>query len=406
MQTHYDTIIIGAGPAGLISTIFAKQGGKNVLLIEKNDRIGRKLLITGKGRCNLTNNTEDITTLVNQYKENPKFLYHAFSQFGVPNTLKFFKDLGIETKVERGNRIFPITDRATTVVDALHSKVKDNLLTECEVTDIIKEEDKITKVITNKGEFIADKYILTTGGKSYPLTGSNGFGYEIAKKLGHTLSTPRPALTPLLTNDKWLGFVQGLSLKNVSLNIYQNNKKVLSKFGEMLFTHEGVSGPIVIDMSREIGDLMEKGEIIVEIDFKPALDFPTLRARIERDLEMAGNMAMKNSLDKLLPKSLIPVMLDLSGIDRNEMASQLSKEQKNTFLHLLKEFPIKVKGLDGWNKAIVTAGGINTKEIDPKTMQSKIINNLYFAGEVLDVYGPTGGYNLQMCWSTGCLAGK
>jgi predicted Rossmann fold flavoprotein len=405
MQNTYNTIIIGAGPAGLMAGITAKRKGDEVLIIEKNDKVGRKLLITGKGRCNLTNETNDLKSLVDKYRRNPKFLYHAFSELNVQDTLKFFRTIGVETKTERGERVFPITDRAITVVDALYSQLSDNIITDCEVLDLEATDNHISKIITSQGEFFANKYILATGGKSYPLTGSDGFGYEMAKKLGHTIETLKPALVPILTKDKWIGFVQGLSLKNVELNIFQNNKKKLSQFGEMLFTHEGISGPIVIDMSREIGNLMEQGEIEIKLDLKPALDFPTLMKRLETDLFNAGNKIIANSLDRLLPKSIIPVVIDLAGVERNTMSSQLTKENKTNLLHILKEFPITPKSLDNWNRAIVTAGGIKTKEINPNTMQSKIIDNLYFAGEIIDVYGPTGGYNLQLCWSTGYLAG-
>ena len=405
MQTHYNTIIIGAGPAGLIAGIFAKEKGENILIIEKNEKIGRKLFITGKGRCNITNYTTDTKELISKYKDNNKFLFHTFTEFNVEKTIQFFKKLGVETKVERGNRVFPITEKSLTVIDAFYSKLSSNILNECTVLDILSKENSITELLTNKGSFTADKYILATGGKSYPLTGSDGFGFELAKKLGHTISLLKPALTALTVKESWINRLAGLSLKNVSLNIFCKNKKVISKFGEMLFTHEGISGPIVIDISREVGNLLEENPVKVEIDLKSALSFPQLKDRITRDLQEAGNSAMKNSLDKLLPKSIIPVILDLCEIHPNEMASQVSKEKRNTLLHMIKEFTLNIKDTEGWERAVVTAGGINVKEIDPKTMKSKIINNLYFAGEIIDVYGPTGGYNLQICWSTGYLAG-
>ena len=407
MKNQYNTIIIGAGPAGLIAGIVAKQKGEKILILEKNEKIGRKLMITGKGRCNITNYTTDLQKLVNEYRKNEKFLYHAFSEFGVEQTLKFFQDIGIETKVERGNRVFPTTDKSLDVIDAFYNKLKEDLLTECDVTDIEYSENKITKIITNKGDFTADRYILATGGKSYPLTGSDGFGYELAKKLGHTISTPKPALMALKIDATFLADLAGLSLKNVSLNIFANNKKQISKFGEMLFTHEGISGPIVIDISREVGALLEEKDnhVVAQIDLKPAISFPELKERIDRDLQEAGNREIRNSLDSLLPRSLIPVILNLCGIDPYTMASQLSKEEKSNLLHILKEFNLEVSGTEGWERAVVTDGGVNVKEIDPNTMKSKIVENLYFAGEIIDVYGPTGGYNLQMCWSTGYVAG-
>jgi predicted Rossmann fold flavoprotein len=407
MKKHYDTIIIGAGPAGLIAGYFAKQNGENIAILERNEKIGRKLMVTGKGRCNISNYTTSLKDLVSKYRKNEKFLYHAFSEFGVTETLEFFKKIGIDTKVERGNRVFPTTEKSLDVIDAFFYKLKDDLITECDVKDIEFKDSQITKVITDKGEFSADRYILATGGKSYPQTGSDGFGYELAGKLGHTISTPKPALMALKINAPFLVDLAGLSLKNVTLNIFVNNKKVESRFGEMLFTHEGISGPIVIDVSREVGKLLEESSepVIAQIDVKPALSFPQLKERINKDLQEAGNKEIRNSLDHLLPRSLIPVFLSLCDIDPYTMASQLSKEEKGSLLHILKEFNLEVSGTEGWERAVVTDGGVNVKEIDPKTMKSKLINNLYFAGEIIDVYGPTGGYNLQMCWSTGYLAG-
>ncbi|KKP92410.1 MAG: hypothetical protein UR96_C0014G0009 [candidate division WS6 bacterium GW2011_GWC1_36_11] len=405
MSNQYQKIVIGAGPAGLFTAIFAKQKGEKIFLIEKNNCIGKKLAITGKGRCNVTNNIPDLKELVARYKKNGKFLYHAFSEFSVEDTLKFFSNLGIETKVERGNRIFPESDDAYELIEKMYALVKDDILFNCDVQEILKDGNHIEGVKTNKGKFTADKYIIATGGKSYPLTGSNGDGYELASSLGHTIITPKPALVPIETKEPWVRELAGLGLKNIRMDIYQNGKKQLSKFGELLFTHTGISGPIVIDCSREIGNLLEKDFVKVLIDLKPALSYPTLKDRINKDLSEAGNRAIKNSLSQLLPSSLIPVAIKLSKIDPEEKASQLSKESKNSLLHTLKELTLTITEIGDWNNAIVTDGGVDIKEIDPNTMQSKIVNNLYFAGEIIDVYGPTGGYNLQLCWSTGYLAG-
>ncbi|MBU1119862.1 NAD(P)/FAD-dependent oxidoreductase [Patescibacteria group bacterium] len=405
MSNQYQKIIIGAGPAGLFSAIFAKQKGGKILLLEKNNCIGKKLAITGKGRCNITNNTSDLKELVSSYKKNGKFLYHAFSEFSVEDTLKFFNDLGIKTKIERGDRIFPESDDAYELIEKMYALVKDDILFNCDVQEILKDENHILGVKTNKGIFTADKYVIATGGKSYPLTGSNGDGYQLAKSLGHTIIEPKPALVPIETKEPWVRELAGLGLKNIRMDIYQNGKKQLSKFGELLFTHTGISGPIVIDCSREIGNLLEIDSVNVLIDLKPALSYPTLKDRINKDLSEAGNRAIKNSLSKLLPSSLIPVVIKLSGIDPEEKASQLSKESKNKLLHTLKELTLNITEIGDWNSAIVTDGGVDIKEIDPNTMQSKVVDNLYFAGEIIDVYGPTGGYNLQLCWSTGYLAG-
>jgi len=406
MPNQYDKIIIGAGPAGLFTAIFAKKKDQNILLIEKNNSIGKKLAITGKGRCNITNNTTDIKQLVSSYKKNGKFLYHAFSEFGVEDTLQFFNhELGIETKTERGNRVFPESDDAYEIIEKLYALVKEDTLFNCDVQEILTNENHITGIKTNKGIFTADKYVIATGGKSYPLTGSNGDGYELAKALGHTIVEPKPALVPMTTEETWVKELAGLGLKNIRMDVYQDNKKIFSKFGELLFTHVGISGPIVIDCAREIGDLLEIAPVNVLIDLKPALSYPVLKERIAKDLAEAGNKAIKNSLSGLLPSSLIPVIIKLTGINPEEKSSQLSKESKNALLHILKELPLNITEIGDWNSAIVTDGGINIKEIDPNTMKSKIVDNLYFAGEIIDVYGPTGGYNLQLCWSTGFLAG-
>lgn len=404
-MNQYNTIIIGGGPAGIFATIFAKQKNQTVLLLEKNNTIGKKLAITGKGRCNITNYTTDIKELVSQYRKNNKFLYHAFSEFGVEDTIKFFNTLGIETKVERGRRVFPKSDNAYEIIEKLFTLVKNDTLFNCDVEEILNEEKHIVGIKTNKGIFTADRYILTTGGKSYPLTGSNGKGYELAQSLGHNIIEPRPALVSVNTKESWVKELAGLTLKNTNIDIYQNGKKAFSKFGELLFTHQGLSGPIIIDSSREIGNLLEHGDVKILMDLKPALSYPTLKERINKDLAEVGNKAIKNSLSHLLPNSLIPIMIKLCNINPEQKASQLSKEERNTLLHQLKELTVNVTGIGDWYEAIVTDGGVDTKEIDPNTMKSKLIDNLYFAGEIIDIYGPTGGYNLQLCWSTGYLAG-
>ena len=404
-QNQYNRIIIGAGPAGLFAAIFAKQNGEKVLLLEKNNSIGKKLAITGKGRCNITNYTTDIKDLVSKYKKNGKFLYHAFSQFGTEDTIKFFNNLGIKTKIERGNRVFPESDDAYEIIEKMYALVKDEILFKCDAQEIVVNGNSIEGIKTNKGIITADKYVLATGGKSNPLTGSNGFGYILAESLGHTVIEPKPALVPIMTEEPWVRDLAGLGLKNIRMDIYQDGKKIFSKFGELLFTHTGISGPIVIDSSREIGDLLSSDKVKILIDLKPALSYPILKERIAKDLMEAGNKEIKNSLSHLLPSSLIPVVIKLSNINPGQKASQLPKDSRNNLLHSLKELTLTVSNIGDWNSAIVTDGGIDIKEIDPNTMKSKIIDNLYFAGEIIDIYGPTGGFNLQMCWSTGYLAG-
>ncbi len=405
----YDLIVIGAGPAGIMAAGRAAELGVKVLLIEKNPKVGAKLLLTGKGRCNITHQEEDIKNFINQFGKNGKFLYKALNRFNIQDTLDFFKKLGIETKVEHGNRIFPTTDSALSVVKALEKylmKNKVKFLGNAKASKIIKEGNKIVKIKTSQGDFYAKNYILTTGGLSYPETGATGEGFEFAKDLGHNVISPMPALTPVLIRESWIKDLQGLNLENVNISIYQNNKKQDERFGEALFTHEGVSGPIILDMSKKIGELLKIEKVTMQIDFKPALDFKKLDLRIIRDFQKFNGKYFKNSLDDLLPQKLIPVIIKLSNIDPYKKVNVISKDERKSLVHLLKEFKLEIQGLAGFKKAIVTSGGIDLKEIDPKTMKSKIIDNLYFAGEILDLDGPTGGYNLQVCWSTGYLAGE
>jgi hypothetical protein len=325
----------------------------------------------------------------------------------VEDTIRFFnEELDIPTKVERGNRVFPEKDKAQDIIDAFENILKYNIQLNTKIEDVLLEGKEITGVKTDKGIFKAKNYLLCTGGKSYPITGSTGDGYIWAEKMGHTVIEPKPALVAVTTEENWVKDLEGLSLKNVNISAWQDKKKKIERFGEALFTGVGMSGPVVIDMGREIGDLLEKGEVKLKIDFKPALDIKELDERILRDLKDANNKAIKNSLSKLLPKKLIPLIIRLSNIHPDTMASQLSKEERKNLLNNLKGLELTVKGLEGWDRAIVTAGGVNTREIDPNTMQSKIVKNLYFGGEILDIYGPTGGYNLQICWSTGVLVGR
>lgn len=407
MNKIYNLIIIGGGPTGMIAGVIAKQRGLDFLILDTNERLGKKLSITGKGRCNITNYNTDLNDLIDTYFGNKKFLFHAFSEFTVEDTIRFFnEELNIPTKVERGSRVFPENDKSQNIIDAFEDILKDNIQLNTKVEDILLKGKEITGVKTDKGIFKAKNYLLCTGGKSYPITGSTGDGYIWAKEMGHTILKPRPALVAITTKENWVKDLEGLSLKNVNISVWQNNRKKVERFGEALFTSVGMSGPIVIDMGREIGDLLENGETKLRIDFKPALDIKTLDERILRDLHEANNKAIKNSLDHLLPKKLIPVIISLSNIESDIRASQLNKEERKRLLNNLKGLELTVKSLEGWDRAIVTAGGVNTREINPNTMKSKIIDNLYFGGEILDVYGPTGGYNLQICWSTGVLVGK
>ena len=410
----YDLAVIGGGPAGMMAAGHAGELGARVVLLEKNRSLGIKLLMAGKGRCNITNKTEDPKELAAVYGKSGKFLLSALSRFGVDDVINFFESRGVKTKVERGNRVFPISDKGRDVLDVLIDYLKESKV-EVKFGSAVKEiivgvdgsqPKKIEKILLhNGGEITADKFIIATGGKSYPTSGSSGDAYSWLAKLGHTIITPRPALTPVIVKENFIKELEGLSLKNVEISLFENNKKIFSEFGEALFTNNGLSGPIVIDMSKKIGEELPK-KIIIKIDFKPALDFVKLDERILRDFQESNNKLFRNSLDKLLPQKLIPVIIRLSKINPDKRVNLITKEERRNLVHLLKEFSLEVVDLVGFEKAIVTTGGVDLREVDPKTMQSKIIDNLYLAGEVLNIDGPTGGYNLQVCWTTGHVAGE
>ncbi len=406
----YDTAVIGGGPAGMFSAGFsADKGKKKVVLIEKNNKLGKKLLITGKGRCNITSAEDDVRIFIEQFGKQGKFLYSALNEFGIKQVVGFFDIRNLKLKTERGKRIFPVTDSSRDVLKVLIDFLeqnKVNVLLNSNVKEIVSKDNHITKIIlSNSKEIIADKYVLATGGLSYPETGSTGDGYVWAKQLGHKIIQPKPVLVPVLVKESWIKELQGLSLRNVKISVFQNKKKD-EKFGEALFTHEGLSGPIILDMSKNIDSLLVKGDVELYIDFKPALDYKKLDARILRDFSENPNKKFRNSLDKLLPKKLIPIIVRLSDIDPEKQVNNITKQERKKLISLLKEFKFNVRSIDGFKKAVVTSGGVDLKEIEPKTMKSKIIDNLYFAGEILDLDGPTGGFNLQVCWSTGSVAGK
>ena len=407
-EQKFDVAVIGGGPAGMMAAGKAAENGASVVLIEKNKNLGKKLLITGKGRCNITQAEFDDRKLVEKFGKQGKFLFSSLSEFGPEEVIEFFEERGLRTKIERGKRVFPVSDKAGDVLDVLREYLKKNKVKIILGKDVLGFEFKKNKIesIKIKNEKIfADKFILACGGKSYPATGSNGDGYEWAKMLGHNIINPMPSLVPIKIKENWVKDLQGLSLKNIGINIFQNGKKVGSRFGEMIFTHFGVSGPIVLDASKKIGELLEKGEVFVEIDLKPALDFSALDKRLQRDFANSRTKDFKNYLPELLPQKMISVFLELSGIDPHKKLHFISKEEKKTILHLLKEMKLTVDGLFGFDQAIITSGGIDIREIDSKTMKSKIIDNLYFAGEIINLDGPTGGYNLQISWSTGFAAG-
>ena len=405
----------------MMAAISASQKGKKVLLLEKNSLLGKKLLITGKGRCNVTSSLP-IEEFIKNTPGNGKFLYSSYNSFTNKDIINFLEKQGLKLKEERGNRIFPVTDKAKDVLDCFEKKLKQlnvKILYNQKVIEILTlEENKIKKVVgvkTENNTFYADKVILATGGKSYPLTGSTGDGYELAKKIGHTITKIRPSLVPLSTyNLELLGNLQGLSLKNVKIKFVDKckNKVIYEDFGEMLFTHFGVSGPVILSGSahlvryKNIDNLMQNKKLVLEIDFKPALSEEQLDSRILRDFSAEKNKAFKNSLDKLLPQKLIPVIIKLSEIDENKQVNSITKEERLALVRLLKCFEVHIKNFRKIEDAIITSGGIDIKEINPKTMESKLVSGLFFAGEVIDVDCYTGGFNLQVAYSTGYVAGS
>lgn len=416
-------IIIGGGPAGMLAAITSAQKGNETTIIEKNNRLGKKLLITGKGRCNITSSI-DINDFINNIPGNGKFLYSAFQNYTNKDIINFLEKNGVSVKEERGNRIFPKSDRSLDVEKAfereitrLHINVKLN----SKVTKILVKNNKAEGVKYLNSENIektlyADKIILATGGATYPLTGSTGDGYKMAEQLGHTVTKIKPSLVPLTASKgsiKICQKLQGLSLRNVAIRLMdvEKSKKIYEDFGEMIFTHFGVSGPTILSSSahllryKNVEELLANGKIVLEIDLKPALSEQQLDLRIQRDFSANKNKEFKNSLDALLPQKLIPVIVDLSGIDEDKKVNEVTKEERLKLVELLKKFNVTISGFRPLEEGIITAGGINVKEINPKTMESKIVEGLFFAGEIIDVDAYTGGFNLQIAYSTGYTAG-
>lgn len=402
-----EVIVIGAGAAGLIAAGKAAEKAEKVTIIEKNDIVGKKILITGKGRCNITNAAE-IEDMITQYPRNAKFLYSSLYTFSNYDIIQLVESYGVKTKVERGGRVFPVSDKARDVVNALKRyALKDNVMLKHEtVKSLIVENGAVKGVKTSKGTIRADRVIVCTGGKSYPLTGSTGDGYKFAQQAGHTIIDPKPSLIPVITKEKWVKELMGLSLKNIKITAYNSKKKkVYSDFGEMLFTHFGISGPVVLSMSAYLKNI-GKENYRLEIDLKSALSSEQLQARILRDFEKYNKKHLINAMDDLLPKALIPIVISLSGIEAHKEVNTITREERTSLADLLKHFPLTVVGVRPVEEAIVTSGGVKVSEINPSTMESKLVKGLYFAGEVIDVDGYTGGYNLQAAFSTGYLAGE
>ena len=401
-------VIIGAGASGLMADAESAKKGNDVTVIEKMQRPARKVLISGKGRCNVTNACFDMEELISNVPTNPRFLYSAFSNFMPYDTIAFLEEMGVETKIERGNRVFPVSDKAVDIVDALVRNAKN-----CGVKIItgtakaFEFENNLVKavVLEDKSRIECDAAAVCTGGKSYPATGSTGDGYTLARSAGHTIIRIRPSLVPLVCSNNFIPKLQGLSLKNISVKLQKDNKTIYTDFGEMLFTHFGISGPVVLSASSHIRDIKD-GKYKIILDLKPALDESMLDKRIQRDFLEYNNKDFINSLSALLPKKLIPVIVSLSGIEPSRKVNEINRQKRKNLGRLIKNLELYISDLYDIEAAIVTGGGIDVKEINPKTMQSRLVENLYFAGEVIDVDAYTGGFNLQIAFSTGVLCGQ
>ncbi|MDR1017383.1 MAG: NAD(P)/FAD-dependent oxidoreductase [Lachnospiraceae bacterium] len=405
-------LIIGGGASGMMAAIEASKMGNQVHIYEKNEKLGKKLFITGKGRCNFTNNCNTDEMLKSIYR-NPRFMYGSLNDFSNEDCIKFFESLNLKTKVERGNRAFPLSDRSSDIIKALKDELKRRNVSihlNLQVKDINYTEDKIfSHIILNNGEKIeGDICIIATGGLSYPTTGSTGDGYRFAKKLGHEITDTYPSLVPIEVKEPWVSYLQGLSLKNVKLivpNTSKKNKFIYNEFGEMMFTHFGITGPLVLSLSALVGEYLKNEPLKAYIDLKPALSFDELDSRILRDFHEFANKSFKNSLSKLLPSKIIPIIIMLSEINEDKKVHDITKEEREKLVYLIKHFEITLTKLRGYNEAVITRGGVNVKKINPKTMESRLVKNIYFVGEVLDLDACTGGFNLQIAWSTGYSCG-
>lgn len=403
-----NVIVVGGGAAGMMAAVFAARNGQNVQLLEKNEKLGKKLFITGKGRCNITN-AADIEDLFTAVTSNPKFLYSGFYSFTNQQVIDFFEELGVKTKIERGERVFPVSDHSSDVIAAFSRELKSlgvAVSLHTEVGELLCEQDKVCGVLlTNGKKMKADAVIVATGGISYPSTGSTGDGYRFARETGHRVTELLPSLVPMEVRQWYAKELQGLSLRNIEICITDGKKKLYEEFGEMLFTHYGVTGPVILSASSVVGKTLRKKELTLHIDLKPALSEEQLDKRILREFDANHNKQYKNSIDSLFPAKLKPIMIELSEIEPEKKVNEITKEERQRLVHLIKDFTMTLTGLRSYNEAIITKGGVSVKEIDPGTMESKKMKGLYFAGEVLDLDAVTGGYNLQIAWSTGYLAG-
>lgn len=403
-------LIVGGGAAGMFASVWAARNGHEVLLFEKNDRLGRKLFITGKGRCNITNACEDIETLFSSVTSNSKFLYSGFYGFTNQDAIAFFEELGVRTKVERGDRVFPVSDHSSDVIRALEREMDRQgvqIYLKTSVKELQIEDKKVVGIVLQNGQkVLGDACIVATGGLSYPITGSDGDGLEFAKKAGHKVTECLPSLVPMEAEEDWVCDLMGLSLRNVKVQIFDSKKKLYEDFGEMLFTHFGVSGPLVLSASSYVGKKLKDHPLKMVIDLKPALSRDQLDKRVLRDFEENQNRQFHNAVGGLFPSKLVPVIIELSGIAPDKKVNVISKEERAHLVDLIKHLELTLTGLRDYNEAIITKGGVKVKEIDPGTMESKLVEGLYFIGEVLDLDALTGGFNLQIAWSTAYAAGN
>lgn len=409
-ETIWDVVVIGGGASGMMTAGRAASLGKKVLLLEKNKELGKKLLITGGGRCNVTNAEEDLRVLLSKFKDSDKFLFSAFSQFSNKDTLDFFNSRGMETKVEANNRVFPVSNKAQSVWNVLLEYLKTNNVTiqsNNPVVGIEKEGNKIVSIsLKNKTVIKARSFVLSTGGKSHPETGSTGDGFKWLKDLGHEVTEPTASLVPISVENEWVKTLQGVSLENVKITVLQNDTKQEVKKGKILFTHFGLSGPTILNLSSEVSELLKYGDVFLSLDILPDLDYGQLNLRLQDIFKEKSNKKFKNTLDSLLPFALVPVMVALSGIDGDKPSHSITREERLHLVQVLKDLRVKVTGLLGEDKAIVTSGGVSLEEVDFKTMSSKLFSNLYLTGDILNIDRPSGGYSLQLCWTTGFVAGS
>ncbi len=409
MENNFDVVVIGGGPAGMMAAIRAGQAGARVVLLEKNTRLGTKLLLTGNGRCNIAHNGGD-KELARNFGKEGDFLLSPFSVFNTRKTISFFEENGLKLKIEKGNNIFPHSDNAKDVLDVLMSLLKKNsvtVMTGAEVLKIKTENNVIKSILLSNGKEIkGHNYILSVGGRSYPVTGSTGSGFEWAIEMGHSIIKPKPALAPLEIKEAWLKRLQGLSLKGVGVSVVQDGKVKHKEIGEVILTHFGLSGPLILNMSRIIGDLIEKGKVKLVLDLMPEKNNNELEKEIQAIVDINKNKLLENVLKDILPDRLVSHIIYFSGIKSNKKGLDLAKEERQKLSKTIKKIDISIVGLLGFDRAMATHGGVSLKEVDSKTMKSKIIHNLYFAGEVINLDGPCGGYNLQLCWTTGYVAGQ